>query len=77
MRPIPGPAIRTDRYKLILSIQPKDEAELYDPRNDPREMRNLAADPAHKDVIADLKRRLLTTMKELEDPAIPAVEGAL
>jgi N-acetylglucosamine-6-sulfatase len=70
-------SIRTDRYKLILSIQPKDKAELYDLRTDPQEMRNLAADPAHKDLLTDLKRRLLATMKELEDPAIPAVEAAL
>ena len=29
-------AIRTDRYKLILNLNPADKTELYDLKQDPR-----------------------------------------
>ncbi|MBI3683059.1 MAG: sulfatase [Acidobacteria bacterium] len=70
-------AIRTERYKLILNLHPKDKEELYDVKADPQEMKNLALDNGNRDLIASLKRKMLAVMKELEDPAVPAVEAAL
>jgi arylsulfatase A-like enzyme len=60
--------LRTDRYKLILNLNPQDKDELYDLRNDPLEMKNLAGE--NKDLVADLKRKLAAGMKQLEDPAV-------
>ena len=45
-------AVIAQRYKYI--HDPDDVAELYDLREDPLEMRNLAADPAHQRVVSEL-----------------------
>ncbi len=70
-------AIRTERFKLILNLNPPDITELYDLKNDPQEMKNLAADPNYRDTVRELEQRMLRAMRELEDPAVPAVEAAL
>ncbi|MFB3827081.1 MAG: sulfatase [Bryobacteraceae bacterium] len=70
-------ALRTPRHKLILNLNPKDKEELYDLKTDPQEMKNLAADAGNRALIVDLKRRLMAEMKQLEDPALPAVEATL
>jgi len=70
-------AIRTDRYKLILNLNPRELDELYDLKNDPQEMRNLARDKAYQDLVKELKRQMLDLMRELEDPAVPAVQATL
>jgi arylsulfatase A-like enzyme len=70
-------ALRTDRYKLILNLNPHDKEELYDLKTDPQEMTNLALDNQHKEVVAEMKRTLLFQMKQIEDPAIPAVEATM
>ncbi len=70
-------ALKTDRYKLILNLFPKDVDELYDLKTDPGEMKNLARDPGSSELLQKLKRELIATMKELDDPAIPAVEATL
>ena len=41
---------------LFTPTRPKEE--LYDLRNDPFEINNLAADPAHQDQLARLRQRL-------------------
>jgi N-acetylglucosamine-6-sulfatase len=70
-------ALRTERYKLILNLNPRELDELYDLQNDPQEMRNLARQKGHEDLIKDLKRQMLELMREFEDPAIPAVQATL
>ncbi|MEK7406112.1 MAG: sulfatase [Acidobacteriota bacterium] len=70
-------ALRTSRYKLILNLHPRDIDELYDLQNDPREMKNLAREKGQRELIAQLTRQMLALMRELEDPAIPAVEATL
>jgi arylsulfatase A-like enzyme len=47
------------------------EEELYDHRNDPHELTNLAADPAHAQIKARLKMRLLEWHALTEDPLDP------
>ena len=38
---------------------PERDAELYDLQNDPHEQHNLAAEPAQKPVVEEMKQRLL------------------
>ncbi|MGB2821067.1 MAG: sulfatase [Phycisphaerae bacterium] len=77
--------VRTKRYKLIFyyglplgkrgctkkAYEP--EWELFDLENDPREMKNVYADPACADVVTKLKAELLRLKRELgdEDEAYP------
>ena len=51
-------AIRTDRYKYIHWMQYPGEPELYDLREDPYEMRNLAGEAGMAAVIEDMRSRL-------------------
>ena len=51
--------IRTERYKLIYFPESKDiKWELYDMKNDPQEMRNLAGDPKYDKIVLDLRKRM-------------------
>lgn len=51
--------VRHDRYKFIdNSRRLSSSLELYDLRNDPKEERNLAADPKMRDVVEAYKREL-------------------
>jgi len=69
-------AIRTDRYKLILNLNPADVDELYDLKNDPQEMKNLTG-AGTQDQVRKLKERMLAEMRELGDPAVPLLEASL
>lgn len=60
-------AIRTDRYKFIRyphgdSSPDRHMAELYDLQKDPDELKNLAKDPAMKQVRAELEKQLVDLM---------------
>jgi len=44
--------------------------ELYDLAGDPDEQHNRVDDPACAEVLADLRERLVTWMRETEDPAL-------
>lgn len=61
-------ALRTDRYKLILNMRPRDKDELYDLKNDPQEMKNLALDKGNIELVDRLKQELLAEMKKNDDP---------
>ncbi len=50
--------VRTDRYKLIHFYYDIDAWELYDLERDPRELNNVAADPAYAGVLKDMKAEL-------------------
>ncbi|MCA9033458.1 MAG: DUF4976 domain-containing protein, partial [Planctomycetaceae bacterium] len=59
--------VRTDRYKLIHYYN-VDEWELYDLEADPREMRNIYAEPQYADIIKQLKQQITDLQGELEVP---------
>jgi arylsulfatase A-like enzyme len=63
---LPQRMIRTRTHKLIYNST--DVCELYDLQVDPHEMHNLIDDPAHLDVKADLKARLLAHLQATSDP---------
>lgn len=44
--------------------------ELYDLRDDPHQIRNLADDPAHAEAKARLSKRLMTILRETGDPRV-------
>lgn len=44
--------------------------ELYDLQADPDEMNNLAEDQAHAEVLAEMRKRLLTWMQDTDDPQL-------
>ncbi|HEY3789031.1 MAG TPA: sulfatase/phosphatase domain-containing protein, partial [Urbifossiella sp.] len=59
-------AIRDDRWKLI-RYPGVNVMQLFDLKTDPDEIKNLAAEPAHRDRIADLIQRLATLQKHFDD----------
>ena len=69
--------IRTDRHKLIRYPQ-VGKVQLFDVRDDPWEIRNLADDPAQAPLVERLTRRLKELQKmagdrlDLDHPASPA-----
>jgi arylsulfatase A-like enzyme len=60
--------IYTGRYKLMHFYHPIDAWELYDMEKDKSEMRNLFNEPAYKDIVSDLKKRLRQLQAQYKDP---------
>lgn len=63
-------AVRTPAHKLIVWKDPARGDELYDLSADPAEAHNLAADPAAREVLRDLRSRLFAWMQRNGDPAL-------
>ena len=53
-----GRSVRTERWRYSDWDEGAAGAVLFDEQSDPHEMKNLAADPAHKDVVAEMKALL-------------------
>lgn len=66
--------LRTPEFKFIDNSQDlSGDFELYDMRNDPKEERNLAGDPRHRDLVAHSKQRL--TAWRADKPAPVTIAG--
>ncbi len=63
--------VRTARWKLIHFWEQPQEWELYDLETDPDETVNLAARPEQRERIGELRRRLETLRRELNDSDPP------
>ena len=61
-----GRLVVTDRYKYVANRGQMDE--LYELAADPYELRNLIGDPACKDVLVDMRRRLSAWQRKTGDP---------
>src|SRR4029077_878024 len=46
-------ALRTEQFKLVLNLNPGDKTELYDIKNDPQELKNIA--DKNRALLADLR----------------------
>jgi arylsulfatase A-like enzyme len=53
-----GRSIRTERWRYTEWDGAGGGAELYDEAEDPHELHNRAADPEHRQIVAELRRRL-------------------
>ena len=53
-----GYSVRTERWRYIEWDEGNRGVQLYDESSDPDEMRNLAADPKHKAVVAEMRELL-------------------
>jgi arylsulfatase A-like enzyme len=62
----PHLGVRTERYKLI-HFNKIDRWELFDLKKDPRELKNVYADPAYAETVKILKAELYRLKKELKD----------
>jgi arylsulfatase A-like enzyme len=62
----PHYGVRTERYKLIY-FNKIDQWELFDLSKDPRELKNLYADPAYAETVKTLKAEMYRLKKELKD----------
>lgn len=58
-----GRAIRTERWRFADWELP-GQFELYDLKNDPRELTNLIRNPEYREVVAQMKRRLAARKRE-------------
>ncbi len=58
-----------ERMKRLVRRPPE---ELYDLESDPRELVNLAGDPAHAEMLAAMRARLVEWMRREGDPYAPA-----
>ena len=55
-------------YKAVYGKRPKEE--LYDLKNDPDQMNNLAANPKYAQTVKKLRQRLMKYLRETKDPRL-------
>lgn len=60
-----GTSMRTDDWHFMRYQD--DTEELYDMRNDPSQLNNLASDPQHAAVLAELRQRLADRLRHLDE----------
>ena len=64
-----GYSIRTEKWRYTEWEGGKRGVELYDESADPNELNNLAADPRHASLAADMRERLQRAIKQGSEPA--------
>jgi len=67
-------ALRGDRYKYIRYHGLWDVDELFDLQEDPLESRNLIASTEHREIVAEMNRRLFEILEETGGMSIPLAE---
>lgn len=61
--------IRDERWKLMkYHVRGKTTRQLFDLKNDPHELTNLAGDPAHAETLARLEKSLQESRRKFDDP---------
>ena len=60
--------VRTEQYKLIHFYDDIDVWELFDLKNDPKEMRNLYGKPEYEKIVTQLKTELKKLQQQYDDP---------
>lgn len=55
---------------MFLAFGKRPEQELYDQKNDPFQLHNLATDPAYAERLKSLDQRLMTLLKAHQDPRV-------
>lgn len=63
----PHYGVRTERYKLMHFYYNVDTWELYDLKNDPKEIHNVYGDAKYTDVVKDLKAEIVRLQKQYGD----------
>lgn len=63
--------IRTDQYKYMYYWGVWDTEELYDIKNDPKEMNNLINEPQYQKLIKDLRNQVFTWLETTNGDEIP------
>lgn len=69
---VPGDVMRSTIFPKVLDavVEERPHFELYDLQNDPNETLNLAGKAEYAEVFNDLRQRLLTWMRETQDPLL-------
>lgn len=67
---------RTARYKLIRDFSESPSTELYDLREDPLELSNVADDPGYASARADMEARLRSWLEAVDDPMQKIMDGS-
>lgn len=63
-----GRSVRTNRWRCTEWNEGRDGIELYDHETDPHEYTNLATDPKHAAVLAELRSVLAKQLPQIESP---------
>ena len=66
-------AIRTKNHKYVWNPGDRHD-ELYDLKNDPGEVTNLAGKPAYRNILNSLRRDLLVQLRQVDDPSAAKLE---
>ncbi|MCB0629250.1 MAG: family 78 glycoside hydrolase catalytic domain [Saprospiraceae bacterium] len=73
----PSEGVRTADWKYFRYVNDRSIEELYNLKDDPQEIHNLAADPAHQVSLTTFRKELETLTNRFGDPFLPEPEGLM